>query len=199
MNKIILATRNKGKTREIKEILNGLPFIISDLIEENINLDIKEDGDTYHQNALIKARTIFEATNEMVISDDSGLEVDFLNKRPGMHSARYAGTTEERIKKLLNELEGVPFDKRRARFVCVSCFLIHIDEYYFFEGTIEGFISEKASGTNGFGFDPIFYLPDYNKTMAELPPELKNRISHRAKAFEKLRNFLVEKFIGNNH
>lgn len=198
MNKIILATGNKGKSREIKEILNGLPFIIKDLKEENINFEIQEDGDTYHQNALIKARTIFEATKEMVISDDSGLEVDFLNKRPGIHSARYANTTEERIEKLLNELEGVPFDKRRARFVCVTCFLIHIDEYYFFEGTIEGFISEKPSGTNGFGFDPIFYLLDYNKTMAELPLEIKNKISHRAKAFEKLRNFLMEKFIDNS-
>ncbi|MGB9600802.1 MAG: non-canonical purine NTP pyrophosphatase, partial [Myxococcota bacterium] len=132
-----------------------------------------------------------------VISDDSGLEVSILNNRPGIHSARYAPTTDERIRKLLKELEGVPIEKRGARFVCVACFMVSPEEYYLFEGTVNGIISTEPSGNNGFGFDPIFYLPEYKKTMAELPPDIKNRISHRGQAFEKLKRFLLDWHTGS--
>ncbi|MGC9043149.1 MAG: RdgB/HAM1 family non-canonical purine NTP pyrophosphatase [Myxococcota bacterium] len=197
MNKIILATSNKGKSGEIKDILHGLPVEVKDLSEINFDSEIEENGSTYLENALIKARVIYELYKEMVISDDSGLEVSILNNRPGIHSARYAPTTDERIRKLLKELDGVPIEKRGARFVCVACFMVSPEEYYLFEGTINGIISTEPSGNNGFGFDPIFYLPEYKKTMAELPPDIKNRISHRGQAFEKLKRFLLDWHTGS--
>ncbi|MGC8926361.1 MAG: RdgB/HAM1 family non-canonical purine NTP pyrophosphatase [Myxococcota bacterium] len=197
MNKIILATSNKGKSGEIKDILHGLPVEVEDLSEINFDSEIEENGSTYLENALIKARVIYELYKEMVISDDSGLEVSILNNRPGIHSARYAPTTDERIRKLLKELDGVPIEKRGARFVCVACFMVSPEEYYLFEGTVNGIISTEPSGNNGFGFDPIFYLPEYKKTMAELPPDIKNRISHRGQAFEKLKRFLLDWHTGS--
>ncbi len=197
MNKIILATSNRGKSGEIKDILHRLPVEVKDLSEINFDSEIEENGSTYLENALIKARVIYELYKEMVISDDSGLEVSILNNRPGIHSARYAPTTDERIRKLLKELEGVPIEKRGARFVCVACFMVSPEEYYLFEGTVNGIISTEPSGNNGFGFDPIFYLPEYKKTMAELPPDIKNRISHRGQAFEKLKRFLLDWHTGS--
>jgi len=191
MNKIIIATRNRGKTEEIREILADLNIPISDLNDEGIGIDIDENGESYKENALIKAREIYRLTQRVVISDDSGLEVDALGGRPGIHSARYAEDSKRRIEKLLSEMKGIPFERRRARFRCVACLFINESRYEFFEGTIEGYISEEPKGENGFGFDPVFFLKEYNRTMAEIPIEEKNRISHRARAFHKLREFII--------
>jgi XTP/dITP diphosphohydrolase len=191
MNKIIIATRNRGKTEEIREILADLNIPISDLNDEGIGIDIDENGESYKENALIKAREIYRLTQRVVISDDSGLEVDALGGRPGIHSARYAEDSKRRIEKLLSEMKGIPFERRRARFRCVACLFINENRYEFFEGTIEGYISEEPKGENGFGFDPVFFLKEYNRTMAEIPIEEKNRISHRARAFHKLREFII--------
>jgi XTP/dITP diphosphohydrolase len=192
MNKIIIATRNRGKTEEIREILADLNIPISDLNDEGIGIDIDENGESYKENALIKAREIYRLTQRVVISDDSGLEVDALGGRPGIHSARYAEDSKRRIEKLLSEMKGIPFERRRARFRCVACLFINENRYEFFEGTIEGYISEEPKGENGFGFDPVFFLKEYNRTMAEIPIEEKNRISHRARAFHKLREFIIK-------
>lgn len=190
MNRIVLATRNAGKIREIKDILSDIKFEILSMEEAGIKEDIEEAGNTYSENALIKAMGISKISGEMVVADDSGLEVDALNNRPGVFSARYATSTEERIKKLLDEMQEIPFERRRARFVCVVCLFMPNQEYHFFEGRVEGFISIEPSGENGFGFDPVFYVPEYGKTMAELPIETKNKISHRAIAFERLKDYL---------
>jgi XTP/dITP diphosphohydrolase len=192
MNKIIIATRNRGKTEEIREILADLNIPISDLNDEGIGIDMDENGESYKENALIKAREIYRLTHRVVISDDSGLEVDALGGRPGIHSARYAEDSKRRIEKLLSEMKGIPFESRRARFRCVACLFINENRYEFFEGTIEGHISEEPKGENGFGFDPVFFLKEYNRTMAEIPIEEKNRISHRARAFHKLREFIIK-------
>jgi len=192
MNKIIIATRNRGKTLEIREILSNVGIPISDLTEERIDIEIEENGSTYKENALIKAKEIYRIAGQTVISDDSGLEVDALSGRPGIHSARYADDTKGRIEKLLLEMNGIPFEKRTARFRCAACLLFDNNRYEFFEGTVEGYISEQPRGENGFGFDPVFFLKEYNKTMAEIPIETKNRISHRAQAFYKLREFIVQ-------
>ncbi|MCX7959771.1 MAG: RdgB/HAM1 family non-canonical purine NTP pyrophosphatase [Deltaproteobacteria bacterium] len=190
-NRIIIASKNHGKIREIQEILKGIPFETAGMTAAGINDEIDENGKSYSENALIKAMHIYTITGERVISDDSGLEVDALSGRPGIYSARYAETSEKRIQRLLTELKGVPAEKRSARFVCVSCLLINRETRYFFHGTVEGFITTEPRGNNGFGFDPVFFLPEYNMTMAELSSEIKNSISHRAKAFSELRNFLI--------
>ncbi len=190
MNRIIVASKNVGKVNEIKDILKELPYDIISISEAGIDSEAEENGKTYEENALIKARETHKILKEMVISDDSGLEVEALNNRPGIHSARYADSTSERIEKLLNEMSGIPLEKRKARFVCVACFLFDEYKYHFFEGSVEGFISLEPSGVNGFGFDPVFYMPDHGKTMAELSQDIKNRISHRAVAFRKLKDFM---------
>jgi len=162
--------------------------------------DIDEDGETFIDNALKKARIVSAFTGEAVIADDSGLEVDALDGRPGVHSARYAGagaSDRENYMKLLEEMESVPPGDRAAAFRCVLV-LFHPDKSYeSFEGVLEGSISLEPSGREGFGYDPVFIVPEYGKTVAELSPEIKNRISHRARAFEKLKNVLKQsdKFI----
>ncbi len=191
MNRLIIATSNRGKSIEIKDILSDLNISISDLLDEGINIDIEESVTTYREYSLIKAKRIHGITGLPVVADDSGLEVDALGGRPGIHSARYANTTESRIGKLLNEMKGVEERFRTARFVCVACLYIGNEEYYFFEGKVEGIIIDSPRGSNGFGFDPVFFVPRYKKTMAELPPQIKNRISHRSNAFLQLKNFLV--------
>jgi len=190
MNRIILATRNAGKIREIKDILSDIKFEILSMEEVGIKEEIEETGNTYSENALIKAMGISKILGEMVVADDSGLEVNALNNRPGVFSARYATGTEKRIEKLLDEMQNIPFEKRRARFVCVVCLFMPNQEYHFFDGRVDGLISIKPSGENGFGFDPVFYIPQFGKTMAELPNEIKNKISHRAIAFKRLKDFL---------
>lgn len=192
MNRIIIASNNEGKVREIKDLFKDTDYHLLSMREVGLYIDIPEDGSSYKENALIKAREIKRVTSGIVISDDSGLEVDYLGGRPGIHSARYASTTDERIQKLLTELEGVPLELRGARFVCISCLFIDNNRYFFFEGEVRGLITLEPRGDQGFGFDPVFYLPEYKKTMAELPVEIKNRVSHRARAFAALKEFLLK-------
>ena len=185
MKKIVFATGNAGKMKEIREILADLPVEIYSMKEAGIEADIVEDGKTFEENALIKARTIRDLTGCPVLADDSGLEVDALNGEPGVYSARYMGEdTSYRIKNqsLVERLEGVPVEKRTARFVCVIAAAFPDGTVCTTKGTIEGKIGYEERGENGFGYDPIFYLPDMSRTTAELSPEEKNAVSHRGKA-----------------
>lgn len=179
---------------EIREIMKDLPVEISSMQEAGIDVDIVEDGKTFEENALIKAKTIAANLPEtladaIVLADDSGLEIDALNKEPGVYSARYMGEdTSYRIKNanLIERLEGVPVEKRTARFVCAIAAVIPDKEPVVVRETIEGRIGYEERGENGFGYDPIFYLPDMSCSTAELPPEEKNKISHRGKALRKM-------------
>lgn len=193
--RIVLATRNQGKIREMKALLEGLPVEVLTLDDfSDLSLP-QEDGRTFEENALKKAKAVAEATGLWALSDDSGLEVDHLGGKPGIHSARYAGegsTDEENNRKLLKELNGVPAEKRKARYRCVIALVGPKGESFTFEGECEGIISEYPKGEGGFGYDPIFFLPEKGKTMAELRPEEKNRISHRGKALGRFREWLKE-------
>ena len=158
--------------------------------------EIVEDGETFEENAHIKARAIFEQMKVPTIADDSGLVIDFLNGAPGVYSARYAGegaSDEERCQKVLEEMHGVPRELRGARFVCSIYFIYDEDDEYSVNGTVEGYIGDEPLGSNGFGYDPIFMLDD-DESMATIGEDEKNKISHRAKAFEKLAEILKEKF-----
>jgi len=194
---VIIATKNRGKSREIKEILKVDSVRYIDLNDLDFKDEIVEYGKSFEENALIKATTIFDRYGIPVIADDSGLEVDVLNGRPGVYSARYAGenaTDQENNELLLSELSKVPDIKRKARFVCVAVFYYDRDRYVVERGEVEGYITHNPVGTNGFGYDPIFYLPEFKKTMAELSSEEKNRISHRGQAFRRLKNHVIEYF-----
>ena len=183
MKRIILASNNKDKIKEVKEILTGYDII--SIKEAGVNVDVEENGTTFEENALIKARAIMKITGEVTMADDSGLEIDYLNKEPGVYSARYMGEdTSYRIKNqsLVDRLEGVPVEKRTARFVCVIAAAFPDGTVCTTKGTIEGKIGYEERGENGFGYDPIFYLPDMSRTTAELSPEEKNAVSHRGKA-----------------
>jgi len=194
--KLIFATGNEGKMREIRIILEDTGFEILSMKEAGIDVDIVEDGCTFEENAIIKAKTIMELTGEIVLADDSGLEVDYLNKEPGIYSARYAGEmTPYSIKNqmIIDRLEGVPDEKRTARFVCAIAAAFPNGEVATARGTIEGMIGYEEKGSNGFGYDPIFYLPDYGCTTAELTMEQKNEISHRGKALREIKKELVKR------
>lgn len=192
MRKLIIATKNKGKVKEIKALLADLPFEVLSLEDAGIHQDIVEDGHTFEENSLIKARAIHQLTGQMVLADDSGLEVDYLNGAPGIYSARFLGaevSDKDRYQGILTMLEGVPENERTARFVCVASIIgseIAITE----RGELEGLIAEEPSGDHGFGYDPIFFVPEYKKTVAELDDTVKNRISHRGKAFLKVAEHL---------
>ncbi len=193
--KIIFATSNQGKLKEIKEILSDLDCEIVSLKEAGIDIDIVEDGDTFEANALIKANTIMELTGNVVLADDSGLEVDYLNKEPGIYSARYLGedvTQDEKNNYILNKLEGVVKEKRTARFVCAVACAIPDSENIVVRETMEGYIAISKAGDNGFGYDPIFSPEQYDKTVAELNAKQKNEISHRGKALRAMKNKLIE-------
>ncbi|GIV29346.1 MAG: non-canonical purine NTP pyrophosphatase [Bacteroidia bacterium] len=186
---LVLASANEGKVKEIQTIL-GSKFKLKSLKEIGITDDIPETGNTFHQNALQKAKYVYHKCKCTVLADDSGLEVAVLNGKPGVYSARYAGlpkNDEKNIQLLLEQLKGTL--NRQARFVCVLC-LIHNDKEYFFEGEIKGTIAEYPKGNNGFGYDPVFIPDGYTQTFAELNVEEKNKISHRYKALEKLQSFL---------
>ena len=188
--KIIFATGNKDKLREIREILEGFDIPVLSLKEAGIEADIAEDGSTFEENALIKTRSIWEISGGLVLSDDSGLEIDALNKEPGVLSARYMGEdTSYHVKnnQLIRRLEGVPDEKRTARFVCAVAAKFPDGEERVVRGVMEGIIGYEEKGENGFGYDPIFILPKYGKTTAELPPEIKNEESHRGKALRLMR------------
>ncbi len=190
--RVILASNNKGKIAEMKAILEPIGLEVVSQSEAGFTLNVEETGTTFEENSALKARAIFEACGEAVIADDSGLEVEFLGKAPGVYSARYAGenaTDKDRCKKLLGELEGVPVEKRTARFVCVIHYISQEGDEHFFRGECEGTIGFEEKGDNGFGYDPIFYIGA--KSFAEIPKDEKNIISHRAKALKKLEQYLL--------
>lgn len=194
--KIIFATGNQDKMKEIQMILEDLGIVVSSMKEAGIDVDIVEDGTTFEENAMIKAEAIAELTDAIVLADDSGLEIDYLNKEPGIYSARYAGTdTSYEIKNnlLLQRLEGVPDEKRTARFVCAIAAVFPDGSKETVRGTIEGRIGYEIAGEHGFGYDPIFYLPEYGCTTAELDPEKKNELSHRGKALRLMRGIIEQK------
>ena len=193
MKEIIIATKNAGKAKEFEHIFKPYNVRVKSLLDFEEMDDIVEDGKTFEENALIKARAIASRFNQMVLADDSGLEVDALDGRPGVYSARYAGegrNDEDNILKVLHELEGVPTDERGARFVCALAIVTPQGDEVVVRGTCEGRILTECLGTEGFGYDPIFYLPHLSKTMAQLPKSEKNVLSHRADAFVKLQPYL---------
>ena len=194
--KIIFATGNQDKMKEIQMILEDLGIVVSSMKEAGIDVDIVEDGTAFEENAMIKAEAIAKLTDAIVLADDSGLEIDYLNKEPGIYSARYAGTdTSYEIKNnlLLQRLEGVPDEKRTARFVCAIAAVFPDGSKETVRGTIEGRIGYEIAGEHGFGYDPIFYLPEYGCTTAELDPEKKNELSHRGKALRLMREIIEQK------
>ena len=203
MDTIIFATGNKNKMIEIRMILEDLGCKILSQKEAGIQADVVEDGQTFEENALIKATTIAniarkmpEYKNAVVLADDSGLEIDALNKEPGIYSARYMGEdTSYDIKNqaLIDRLEGVPVEKRTARFVCAIAAALPDGSTEVVRGTMEGRIGYEITGENGFGYDPIFYLPQFGCSSAELEPEKKNELSHRGEGLRKMRKVLEEK------
>ncbi len=194
--RLIIASNNNGKLREFAKLFEPFGFEVISMRQAGFTDEIIEDGDTFEENAHIKARAVFEATGLPTIADDSGLEIDFLNGAPGIYSARYAGenaTDKERCEKVLEEMQGVDRSLRDARFVCSIYFIYAEDDEYSVNGTVEGYIGDEPLGDNGFGYDPIFMLDD-DESMATISEDEKNKISHRAKAFEKLSEILKEKF-----
>ena len=194
MRKIVFATGNQGKLKEIKAVL-GDKFEVVSMKDMGIDIDIEENGKTFEENAIIKAETVAKACGEIVLADDSGLEVDYLDKKPGVYSARYMGEdTPYTIKnqKIIELLDGVSDDKRTARFVCAVAAAAPDMETLVVRETMEGIIGRESAGENGFGYDPIFYLPEFGKTSAEISMEEKNKISHRGKALRAMRDKLSE-------
>ena len=195
MKRMIFATGNENKMKEIREILGALPLEILSMKEAGVSADIVEDGKTFEENALIKARAICKLAGEMVLADDSGLEIDYLNKEPGIYSARYMGEDTSyhiKNKSLIDRLEGVPDEKRTARFVCAIAAVLPDGKELVVRGTVEGIIGYEEKGENGFGYDPIFYLYENDKSTAELSAEEKNAISHRGKALRQMKKMLEE-------
>lgn len=193
MKRVIFATGNAGKLREIKEIMSDMDVEILSMKEAGISVDIVEDGATFEENALIKAKAIAAHTDDIVLADDSGLEVDYLNKEPGVYSARYLGEdTSYEIKNqaILDRLAGVPKEQRTARFVCAIAAVLPDKETLVTRETIEGYIGDAPTGENGFGYDPIFYVEEYQCSTAELTEEEKNAISHRGKALRSMKKLL---------
>lgn len=193
MKKVIFATTNKNKVREVNMMMKDFDVELQTMGEAGINIDIVEDGKTFEDNAIIKATAISKLTGEIVLADDSGLEIDYLNKEPGVYSARYMGEhTDYHTKNanLIHRLEGVPDEKRTARFVCAIAAAFPDGTVKTVRGTMEGRIGYEEKGENGFGYDPIFFLPEYGCTSAELSMEEKNKISHRGKALQMIKEEL---------
>lgn len=197
-DRIIFATGNEGKMKEVRMILSDMHLMIQSMKEAGIAIEIEENGQTFEENALIKARAVAKAAAEkgiqaIILADDSGLEIDYLGKEPGIYSARYMGEdTSYHIKNanLIERLNGVADEERTARFVCAIA-AVCPDAEHVTRGTIEGRIGYEEKGTNGFGYDPIFYLPEYGCYSAELAPQEKNKISHRGKALEAMKAILA--------
>ena len=194
MDRIVFATGNQGKMREIREILGDLGLEVCSMKEAGISIDIEENGETYEENAMIKARAVAaQAREDLVMADDSGLEVDYLGGEPGVYSARYLGEdTSYRIKNadLIKRLDGVPDGKRTARFVCAIAAVLPDGRELTARAVIEGRIGYEERGEGGFGYDPIFYVPELGKATAELTEEEKNLVSHRGKALRLIKEEL---------
>lgn len=199
MKKLILASNNKKKIKEMKEILKELDLEVRSLENENINIDVVEDGKTFEENAKKKAKEIYEFLlkrgdkNFIVLADDSGLTVDYLNGEPGIYSARYAGehgNDDKNNEKLLNNLKGVHKDDRGARFICQLAMFTEAGEYFSVTGYVDGYIIEESSGEGGFGYDPLFLYEQLNKTFAQLTADEKNEISHRGVALKELKKII---------
>ncbi len=196
--KLVLATRNRDKIREIQEVLTGLEIEILMLDQFPDIPDVMEDGQTIEENALKKSKAVSKATRFLALADDTGLEVDYLNGQPGVFSSRFAGegaTYDDNCNKLLELMKGVPEGQRTARFRCIIT-ITGFDTEIMVEGVCEGFIANEKRGSQGFGYDSIFYVADYNQTFAEISLELKNKISHRGLALKKARKLLEEMIEG---
>ena len=190
---LVLATRNRHKGAELAALLSDLPIRIRTMDEVPTVPDVVEDGDTCEANAVKKARAVADATGLLAVADDTGLEVDALGGRPGVYAARFAGvqaSSEDKCRKLLGEMSGVPHDRRTARFITVAAVAAPSAGVEVMTGRLEGLIAEEPAGGRGFGYDPVFYVPEVGKTLAEISSEEKNRISHRAKAFAQVRDLL---------
>lgn len=200
-NKLIIASKNKHKIEEIKAILKEFGFKILSMDEAGLEeLEVIEDGETFEENSMKKAMAVMEAAGHIALADDSGLEVDSLNNQPGVYSARYSGegaTDQKNNEKLLDKLSGVPMEERGARFVSVISLAFPDGRKFSVRGECEGIIGFEPLGYNGFGYDPLFIVPAYNKTFGELGEEIKNTISHRARALDKLKEEL-ETMVGGN-
>lgn len=194
-DKLIIASNNAGKIREIREIMEDYGKEIISQKEAGIDLDVEENGTTFEENARIKCRAIHKLTGAMVLADDSGLEIDYLNKEPGVYSARYLGhDTPYEVKNqiILDRLKDAKGEERSTRYVCAMAVIMPDGREFCALGTVEGLIAEKPSGNGGFGYDPIFFVPEYGKTMAELTPDEKNAISHRGRALRAVRKLVDE-------
>jgi len=193
---IIFATGNKDKMREIREIMADVDVEVISMKEAGIIVDVVEDGETFEENSLIKAKAIAEHTDAIVLADDSGLEIDYLDKAPGVYSARFMGeNTSYDIKNqaLIDKLDGVPKEERTARFVCAIGAVLPNKETLVVRKTMEGYIGYEIAGENGFGYDPIFYLDEFGCSSAALSREQKNEISHRGKALRAMKDILLER------
>ena len=196
MIEILFATSNAGKAKEVQAMFSDLDVDVKTLREEGIDVAIEENGQTFAENALIKAKAIAGMTDKIVLADDSGLVVDYLNGEPGIYSARYMGediSYDIKNARILERMEGVPDDQRTARFVCAMAAIMPGGEVICTEGIMEGLIGYEMKGTNGFGYDPIFFLPEYGMTSSEISPEKKNEISHRGKALRKMQDELKKR------
>ncbi|MCX7911920.1 MAG: XTP/dITP diphosphatase [Dehalococcoidales bacterium] len=191
--RLLIATNNQGKLHEYRSLLSDVPFTLVSPAELGLDIAVAETGTTFEENARLKALALADACGLLTLADDSGLEVDALGGAPGVYSARYAGehaTDRERISLLLERLRGIPEDKRTARFVCVIAIAAPDGKVALFRGECTGTIAGEPKGSGGFGYDPVFYLPELGRTMAELSPGEKNRLSHRARAAAKAREYL---------
>lgn len=191
--RLLLATHNRGKRREWQALLGELPVEVILPDDLGLSSEVDETGETYHENALLKARALAAESGLPTLADDSGLEVDALEGAPGVRSARYhLGTDEVRYRALLRALEGVPEDRRSARFRCVAALVLPDGREFLTEGVCEGYIIFEPAGEGGFGYDPVFYVVEAGCTMAELPAEMKNRLSHRAHAAQAMRPIIAQ-------
>jgi XTP/dITP diphosphohydrolase len=197
IRKLLLATNNRGKVREYYSLLKDVPLKLVTLADEGITTIVEETGKTFKENAGLKAQIIATESRLLTLADDSGLEVDALGGEPGVLSARYAGenaSDADKVNYLLARMKGVPEGKRSAQFSCVIAVAEPDGEIEYFSGECRGIITQEPRGTNGFGYDPVFFLPELGKTMAELTSEEKNRLSHRARAAEKAAKTLLKKY-----
>ena len=191
--KLLIATHNPGKVREYEKLLAGLPLELTHPAQEGLDIEVAETGETFAENARLKATAYARASGLLTLADDSGLQVDALGGEPGIRSARYAGSgasDEDRYQLLLEKLRGVPWEERTARFRCVIAVATPGGQVHTAEGSCEGIIAFEPKGEHGFGYDPVFHFQEYGMTMAELPPETKNKISHRAKTAQRAREIL---------